>query len=220
MKLFAESPRPCPGSQSMPWDPLIDYQFMSYCTDCYMSIWRSLKPVICKIKGVAIGGGSDIALCCDQIFATKSSKIGYPPAKLWGIPTTFMWVYRLGIDKAKSILFNGEILSGKKAKDIGLITDCFDNDEELDTYVDNYINELCKTPLNQLMMIKLMINQCYENMGLKNTQILANFFDGIARHTPEGCAFKQRCEDVGFKRAVLERDSNPDLILKNIKSKL
>jgi enoyl-CoA hydratase len=216
LKIFAESKRPCIGSQSMPWDPMIDYQFMNKCTENFMSIWRSMKPVICKIKGFAVGGGSDIALCCDQIFMTNESKIGYPPARLWGIPTTFMWVYRLGLEKAKSILFKGELVNGKKAKEIGLVTDSFETEEELDLYVDNYLKELSSIPSNQLAMIKLTINQIYENMGLKTTQILATVLDGVARHTPEGCAFKSRCEEVGFKQAVKERDTNPDIIFEKI----
>ena len=216
LKLFAETPRPFIGSQSMPWDPIKDYQFMNYCTECYMSIWRSLKPVICKIRGPAVGGGSDIALCCDQVFATNDSRIGYPPARLWGVPTTFMWVYRLGIEKAKSILFQGKLLTGLYAKEIGLISESFETEEELDNYVKKFAENLCQIPLNQLAMIKLTINQTYENMGLKNSQLLATLFDGIARHTPEGCAFKSRCEEVGFKQAVKERDENPELIFKQL----
>lgn len=219
LKLFAETPRPCLGSQSMPWDPIQDYQFMNYCTDCYMSIWRSLKPVICKIRGPAVGGGSDIALCCDQIFMTRESRIGYPPARLWGVPTTFMWVYRLGIEKAKSVLFNGELLSGEKAREIGLISGCFDTEKELDEHVNKVAENISKIPSNQLAMIKTTINQVYENMGLKSTQILATIFDGIARHSPEGCAFKQRCEDVGFKQAILERDTDPDSLFKALNQK-
>ena len=219
LKLFAETPRPVLGSQSMPWDPIKDYQFMNYCTDCYMSIWRSIKPVICKIRGPAVGGGSDIALCCDQVFMTNDSRIGYPPARLWGVPTTFMWVYRLGMEKAKSVLFAGELLSGKKAKEIGLISDSFETERELDEFVQKYAEKMSQTPLNQLAMIKLTINQVYENMGMKSTQILATVFDGIARHTPEGCAFKKRCEEVGFKQAIYERDTNPELLLQEINKK-
>lgn len=219
LKLFAETPRPVLGSQSMPWDPIKDYQFMNYCTECFMSIWRSIKPVICKIRGPAVGGGSDIALCCDQIFMTNNSKIGYPPARLWGVPTTFMWVYRLGMEKAKSVLFNGELLSGKKAKEIGLVSDSFETERELDEYVQKYAENMSQTPLNQLAMIKLTINQVYESMGMKTTQILATVFDGIARHTPEGCAFKKRCEEVGFKQAIYERDTNPELLLQEINKK-
>ena len=216
LKLFAETPRPVLGSQAMPWDPIKDYQFMNYCTECFMSIWRSIKPVICKIRGPAVGGGSDIALCCDQIFMTNDSKIGYPPARLWGVPTTFMWVYRLGMEKAKSVLFNGELLSGKRAKEIGLVSDSFETERELDDYVQKYAEKMSQTPLNQLAMIKITINQVYENMGMKSTQILATVFDGVARHTPEGCAFKKRCEEVGFKQAIYERDTNPELLLQEI----
>lgn len=91
LKIFAEQKSPCPGSQSMPWDPLVDYQLMNHFTQCFMSLWRSLKPVVCKVHGVgAIAGGSDIALCCDLIFMTENARIGYPPARVWGCPTTAM----------------------------------------------------------------------------------------------------------------------------------
>jgi enoyl-CoA hydratase len=219
LKLFAENPRPCPGSQTMPWDPLKDYQLMGYNTECFMSIWRSLKPVICKIKGVAVGGGSDIALCCDQIFATDNSRIGYPPARIWGVPTTFMWVYRLGLEKAKNFLMRGKLISGKQASDIGLISQSFKTEEELETYVTSFIEDLSSIPSNQLMMIKMTINQAYENMGMRSTQIMATLFDGIARHTPEGIEFKNKCEKLGFKQAVIERDQDINHLLKDLKPK-
>ena len=95
------------GSQKMPWDPYVDYKFMSRCNRAWMSIWRSDKPVVCKIRGVAIGGGSDMALCADVTFADDDARIGYPPSRVWGCPTTAMWFYRVGMEKAKRIMFTG-----------------------------------------------------------------------------------------------------------------
>ena len=63
-------------------------------------------------------------------------------------------------------------------------------------------------PQNQLMMQKMVINQAYNQMGLENTQMMATIFDGITRHSPEGVAFKNRCEEVGFMKAVKERDND------------
>jgi enoyl-CoA hydratase len=206
MKYYAEQKGPVVGSQKMPWDPLIDYQMMSRNTSCFMSLWRSLKPVICKIHGYAIAGGSDIALCCDLIVMDENAKIGYPPARIWGCPTTFMWVYRLGIEQAKRLLLTGDLITGKEAKEIGLVTEAVPL-AKLDETVMNLANRMASIPKNQLMMHKLVVNKAYENLGLSTIQTLATFFDGVARHTPEGLAFKKRVEEVGFQQAVKERDS-------------
>ena len=206
LKAFAETPGTNPGIQDMPWDPMIDYSFMSRCTQNFMSIWRCHKPVIGRIHGDAVAGGSDIALCCDIVIMNEKARIGYPPSRVWGCPTTAMWVYRLGAEKAKRMLFTGDLISGTKAKEIGLIDQSVPL-EEVDETVDQLAARIKGVPKNQLMMMKMMINQAYENMGLANTQLIATLFDGITRHSPEGVWFKQRAEEVGFKQAVAERDS-------------
>lgn len=206
LKIFAEAPRPCPGSQNMPWDPLIDYQFMRGFTDHFMSLWKSLKPVICKVHGAgAIAGGSDIALCCDIVLMDENSCIGYPPARVWGCPTTMMWVYRVGAEKAKRMLLTGDVVSGKEAEQMGLVWKAVPTDQ-LDAEVLKLAERMTSVPLNQLMMHKLVVNQAYENMGMNSTQNMATLFDGIARHSPEGVVFKAVVEKVGFKAAVKERD--------------
>lgn len=206
LKAYAEKPGPNPAIQKMPWDPMIDYSFMSRCTQNFMSIWRCHKPVIGRIHGDAVAGGSDIALCCDIIIMNEKARIGYPPSRVWGCPTTAMWVYRLGAEKAKQMLFTGDLISGKRAKEIGLIFQSVPL-EELDEAVDQLTDRMKGVPKNQLMMMKMMVNQAYENMGLASTQTIATLFDGMARHSPEGIWFKQRAEEVGFKQAVAERDS-------------
>jgi enoyl-CoA hydratase len=206
LKRFAETPRPVPGSQDMPWDPMVDYQLMSRYTACFMSLWRSLKPTVAKVHGHAVAGGSDIALCCDLVVMAEDAKIGYPPARVWGCPTTAMWVYRVGAERAKRMLLTGDLIDGREAKAIGLVTDAVPA-AELDVRVEALAQRMASVPKNQLMMQKLMVNQAYENMGLASTQLIATLFDGIARHTPEGVAFKDRCEQVGFAQAVRERDT-------------
>jgi enoyl-CoA hydratase len=210
LKEYAEKPRPQIGSQEMPWDPTIDYKMMKKNTEQFMSLWRSYKPVICKIHGFAVAGGSDIALCCDSVIMADDAKIGYPPARLWGCPTTMMWVYRLGAEKAKRMLLTGDLIDGKEAEKIGLIYKSCPA-EELGQEVQKLAKRMAGIPQNQLMMQKMVINQAYNQMGLENTQMLATLFDGITRHSPEGMAFKSRCEDVGFKKAVKERDSGANI---------
>lgn len=214
LKAYAEAPRPVKGSQDMPWDPLVDYQWMRHSTDCFMSLWRSLKPVVAKVRGFAVAGGSDIALCCDLVVMADDAKIGYPPARIWGCPTTAMWVYRLGAEKAKRMLLTGDLIDGRTAKEYGLVLDAVP-EAELDAHVEQLLARIASVPKNQLMMQKLMVNQAYDNMGLNSTQTLATLFDGITRHSPEGVAFKARCEQIGFKAAVKERDGGDPLAWKN-----
>ena len=211
LKEFAENTGDNPGIQEMPWDPMIDYNFMSRCTQNFMSIWRCNKPVIGKVNGDAVAGGSDIALCCDIIIMNEKARIGYPPSRVWGCPTTAMWIYRLGLEKAKFMLFTGDLVSGKKAEEMGLVFQSAPL-KELDDVVLRLTERIVGVPKNQLMMMKMMVNQAYENMGLTSTQKIATLFDGMARHSPEGVWFKQRAEKVGFKQAVAERDSG-DFIL-------
>jgi enoyl-CoA hydratase len=204
LDVFAESPGTNPVIQEMPWDPVKDFAFMKRNTDCFMSLWRSLVPVICKVHGYAIAGGSDIALCADLLVVAENAQLGYPPARVWGCPTTAMWVYRLGAERAKRLLFSGDLIDGRQAEAWGLgqaVPAADLNDE-----VERIAQRMATVPRNQLIMQKIMVNQALENMGLASTQTLANFFDGITRHSPEGVNFKQRAESVGWKQAVRERD--------------
>ena len=206
LKIYAEKSGHNPVIQDMPWDPMIDYKFMSRCTQSFMSIWRCHKPVIARVHGDAVAGGSDIALCSDVIIMNEKARIGYPPSRVWGCPTTAKWVYRLGAEKAKYMLFSGDLITGKRAAKMGLIFQSLPL-EDLDEAVNQLTNRIKGVPKNQLMMMKMMVNQAYENMGLASTQTIATLFDGMARHSPEGVWFKERAEEVGFKQAVAERDS-------------
>jgi enoyl-CoA hydratase len=203
LKVFAEQDTPL--IQDMPWDPMRDYRVMKGFTDDFFSIWRSYKPVICRVQGYAVAGGSDIALCADIVVMAEDARIGYMPARVWGCPTTAMWVYRLGAEKAKRMLLTGDTIDGRTAKAWGLVYEAVPEDL-LDAEVDALAERMSAVPKNQLMMQKLMINQAYENMGLAGTQMIATLFDGITRHSPEGVWFKQYAAAHGFHAAVEWRD--------------
>ncbi len=192
-------------TQPMPWDPIKDYRFMWANTQAFMSLWRATKPVICKVHGFAVAGGSDIALCADLTIMAEDAQIGYMPARVWGCPTTAMWVYRLGAERAKRMLFTGDKISGREAADMGLVLKAVPADQ-LDDAVEELAARMTTVPVNQLAMQKLVINQAIEATGLMETQRLATIFDGITRHSPEGINFKTRSEAVGWKQAVEERD--------------
>ncbi|MFB9835477.1 crotonase/enoyl-CoA hydratase family protein [Actinoallomurus acaciae] len=194
------------GTQEEVWDPVRDYRMMKRHTDEYFSLWRSLKPTIAQVHGYAVAGGSDIALSCDMVVMAEDARIGYMPSRVWGCPTTAMWVYRLGAERAKRMLLTGDTIDGRQAAEWGLVLESVPA-ERLGERVEALADRIAGVPVNQLVMQKLMINQAYDNMGLQGTQILATLFDGIARHSPEGRWFQRFAAEHGFHEAVRWRDS-------------
>ena len=187
------------------WDPMVDYQMMSRNVRGFMSLFHSDKPVVCKVHGFCVAGGTDLALCSDLLVIEDTAKIGYPPARVWGVPTTALWVHRIGLEKAKRLLFTGDCLSGTEAVAWGLATECAPR-AELDARFENLLARIARVPVNQLVMTKLMLNQTAHAMGVAASQTMGVVFDGIARHTSEGYAFATRAAEAGFKVAVKERD--------------
>ena len=187
------------------WDPMVDYQMMSRNLRGFMSLFHSDKPVVCKVHGFCVAGGTDMALCSDLLVIADDAKIGYPPARVWGVPTSALWAQRIGVERAKRLLFTGDCLSGKEAADWGLAVESAPADQ-LDRRFEILLERIARTPVNQLVMMKLLVNQSLGAQGLQATQILGTVFDGVARHTPEGYGFRQRAMDAGFRQAVRERD--------------
>ncbi|MBG6148479.1 enoyl-CoA hydratase [Labrenzia sp. EL_208] len=201
---YAEGTGPNQVVQEMPWDPMQDFQFMWSNTQAFMSLFRAMKPVICKVHGFAVAGGSDIALCADMTVMGESAQIGYMPARVWGCPTTAMWVHRLGPERAKRMMFTGDRISGHEAAKIGLVLTSVP-DDQLDAEVEALAGRIASVPINQLAMQKMVINSAVEAQ-INQTQRLATLFDGMTRHSPEGLNFKARVESSGWKNAVQDRD--------------
>ncbi len=187
------------------WDPVIDLQMMSRNVRGFMSLFLSDKPVVCKVHGFCVAGGTDMALCSDLVVIEDDAKIGYPPARVWGVPTTALWAHRIGLEKAKRLLFTGDCLSGREAAAWGLAIEHAPR-AELDARFEALLARIARVPVNQLVMHKKLLNQTVTAQGLYTTQMLGTIFDGVARHTPEGYAFARRAMEAGFKQAVRERD--------------
>jgi enoyl-CoA hydratase len=187
------------------WDPLVDYAMMSRNVRGFMSLFHANKPVVCKVHGFCVAGGTDMALCSDLLVIAADARIGYPPARVWGVPTTALWANRIGPEKAKRLLFTGDLITGAEAHEWGLATEAPPADE-LNARFEELVQRIALVPVNQLVMSKLLVNQALYAQGLQATQVLGTVFDGIARHTPEGYAFQQRAAEAGFKQAVRERD--------------
>ncbi|CAN5479418.1 hypothetical protein BH10ACT11_BH10ACT11_00110 [soil metagenome] len=187
------------------WDPVTDFQMMSRNVRGFMSLFHSEKPVVCKVHGFCVAGGTDMALCSDLLVVEDQAKIGYPPARVWGVPTTALWASRIGPARAKRLLLTGDSIDGTTAVEWGLANEAAPL-AELDAAFEALLERVARLPINQLVMHKLLVNQAIESQGLAATQALGTFFDGIARHTPEGFAFQQRAAEAGFREAVRERD--------------
>jgi enoyl-CoA hydratase len=188
-----------------PWDAMVDYAMMSRNVRAFMTLHHCSKPVVCKVHGFCVAGGTDMALCADLLVIAADAKIGYPPARVWGSPTTSMWAYRLGSQRAKRLLFTGDCLSGAEALEWGLAIEA-PPPEQLDERAEALVARIARLPVNQLRMMKLLVNQSLHAQGLDATQILGTVFDGIARHTREGYAFQALAARDGFRAAVRERD--------------
>jgi enoyl-CoA hydratase len=198
----APSPEPRAGA----WDPVRDLAFMGHNMKRFMTIWECPKPVIAAIHGYCMGGGTDLALCCDLIFMADDAIIGYAPSRVYGTPTTMLWVYRLGLEHAKEFLLSGDQLDAATAYRIGLASRVFPAGRlfaEAETYARRYAN----IPGNQLALNKLLINQAFENMGLRTTQLLGTLFDGITRHTEEAYRWTESFQEVGFRETIRRRDA-------------
>ncbi len=115
-------------------------------------------------------------------------------------------ICRLGLSKAKYYALTGSSISGKEAARIELINESVPL-EELDDRVQQLAESLTRIPLTQLISMKLIVNQAYDNMGLQSTQTLGPILDGIMRNTPEGRDFVNVSKELGVKEAVIRRES-------------
>jgi enoyl-CoA hydratase len=175
-------------------------------TQKFMSIWRSPKPVIAQVHGWCVGGGSDMALCADLVIASDDARIGTSYSRMWGCYLSGMWLYRLGLTRAKEYALTGKPLSGVEAAEAGLINASVPF-ARLEAEVSQRAAQLTSIPSSQLSAMKLIVNQAYDNMGLASTQLLGPVLDGLMRNTPDAARFIELAEREGVHSAVAQRDA-------------
>ena len=195
-----------PESRAGAWDPVRDYQFMGNNVRRFMKVWECPKPVIGEIRGWAVGGATDLVLCADLLYMASDAHIGYAPSRIFGTPTTMMWVYRLGLEHAKQFLLTGRAIDAETAHRIGLVSHVCDPDE-LSDMVEAEARRFRHIPANQLALNKMLVNQAFENMGLRTSQMLGTFFDGVTRHTEEAYRWAESFAEKGFREVIRERDA-------------
>jgi enoyl-CoA hydratase len=191
------------------WDPGKDFAWstgrLTAPTQKFMSIWQTHKPVIVQVHGWCVGGASDTALCGDLVIASEDARIGTPYSRMWGAYLSGMWLYRLGLTKAKEYALTGKALSGREAADIGLINQAVPF-EVLEETVRERALQLASIPASQLAAMKLVVNHAYENMGVASTQVLGPILDGLMRNTPDALEFVDRAEVEGVRAVIEDRD--------------
>lgn len=189
------------------WDSVADMRMIGRFASTFAKLHSVTKPTLAAVQGWCIAGGTDMILNADLIIAAESARFGYPPARVWGTPEApWVWVARLGLERAKRYLFTGDEISGREAAEMGMVLECVPDDQ-----LDNRANELAQRiallPLNQLQMMKLLLNEVARNMyAPDSSRLLGTLFDGVARHTQEGLDWVKRAMEVGFREAVRERD--------------
>src|SRR5947209_526054 len=187
------------------WDSVADMERLGGFVDVFMKLWNGRKPTVAAVQGWCIAGGTDMVLCADLIVAADDARFGYPPARVWGTPTTSMWVYRLGFQQAKRYLLTGDEISAEEAVRLGLALEVVPA-TELQERALALAERMARLPLNQLVMLKTLCNLPAEAMGINTSLRMGTLFDGIARHTQEGLDFVTRAAQVGVRQAVRERD--------------
>ncbi len=202
---FATQAQSAEQKRTRAWDSVSDLRMISRYVNVYMKLWYASKPTIAAVHGWCIGGGTDMVLCADMIIAAEGASFGYPPSRVWGTPTTSMWVYRMGLERAKRYLLTGDEIPAPEAARIGLILETVP-DDQLQQHAIAFAERMARVPVNQLQMLKLLCNHTAENMGLSTSRLVGSLFDGIARHTQEGLDFVAHAGEVGFRQAVRERD--------------
>ncbi|HZD23054.1 MAG TPA: crotonase/enoyl-CoA hydratase family protein [Acidimicrobiia bacterium] len=192
------------------WDPGKDFAWstdkLTAPTQRFMSIWHTHKPVIVQVHGWCVGGASDTALCGDLVIASEDARIGTPYSRMWGSYLSGMWLYRLGLTRAKEYALTGKPLSGREAARIGLINEAVPFDQIEDT-VRMRAEQLASIPSSQLAAMKLVVNHAFENMGLFSTQTLGPILDGLMRNTPDALEFIRRAEQEGVRAVISDRDA-------------
>ena len=172
----------------------------------FMSLFRSDKPVICKVHGYCVAGGTDMALCSDLLVVEDRAKIGYPPARVWGVPTTALWAHRIGPTRAKRLLLTGDSIDGHEAVEWGLASEAAPA-AELDARFEALLERVARLPVNQLVMHKLLVNQTLVAQGLAGDAGAGHLLRRDRPPHARGLRRSQRrAAEAGFKEAVRERD--------------
>jgi enoyl-CoA hydratase len=204
----AARPDAVAGTPARVWDTVADVDMIGTFGRTFARLHEISKPTVAAVQGWCIAGGTDLVLNADVIVAARSARFGYPPARVWGVPEApWLWVARLGLERAKRYLFTGDEITAEEAAAMGMVLAVVD-DDALAAHAGALAERMARLPLNQLKMMKWMLNDVARHQYQPDTSRLLGFiFDGVARHTQEGRDFVRRAQEIGWRDAVRERDA-------------
>jgi enoyl-CoA hydratase len=165
------------------------------------------KPIIAKVQGNCLAGGTDLAFSCDIVLAADDAKIGFPAARANGTPPTNLWFYHCGPQWAKRMLFTGDTLSGLDAARIGLVLEAYPADA-IDGEADEMARRIACVDAEILATHKRVINMQMELAGAKTSQRYAAELDARAHLSqgPRRLKFRKDMAELGLKDALKNRD--------------
>jgi len=165
------------------------------------------KPIIAKVQGNCLAGGTDLAFSCDIVLAADDAKIGFPAARANGTPPTNLWFYHCGPQWAKRMLFTGDTLSGLDAARIGLVLEAYPADA-IDAEADEMARRIACVDAEILATHKRVINMQMELAGAKTSQRYAAELDARAHLSqgPRRSKFRKDMAELGLKDALKNRD--------------
>ena len=171
-----------------------------------MALFDMHKPVIAKVHGYCLAGGTDVALLCDLIIVADDAVIGFPPTRAQGTPPHQMWVYNIGPQWTKRLLLSGDSISGVEAARIGFALESVPADQ-LDAHVDALAHRLAMIDHEMLAANKRQVNLALELMGARTMQRLATEIDARAHLAPSVAEFARISSEQGLKSALEWRDT-------------
>jgi len=171
-----------------------------------MAIFDMHKPVIGKVHGYCIAGGTDLVLLTDIIVAADDAVIGFPPVRAMGVPPAHMWLYHVGPQWAKRLLLTGDSISGADAAEIGLVLQSVPYDQ-LDEAVEYLANRMAMIDSDLLSASKRTVNLGLELMGARTMQRVASEMDARAHLAKAVSDYGEIASGQGLKAALEWRDT-------------
>jgi len=174
--------------------------------DYWLDMWRFPKPIICQVQGACLSGAGELLAVSDLVVASDNASFGHPAGRDLGIPpTVFFWPLTIGMRKTKEMLYSSRSMAADEAEKLGLINKVVSQDE-LEKETRALAEDIAKTPVNHLMILKQATNNFYDNGGLEKSTRQASDLDAEFHQSPIFLAFFKLVREKGMKAALKERN--------------
>lgn len=168
----------------------------------WLRIWDLRLPVVAKVHGYCLAGGTQFASICDVTITAADARVGAPQLPLGAGFVASFWAWHIGAKRAKELFFPvGSVISGAEAAELGLFNRAVPA-AELDQFVADYAERVSKTPKEILALQKQAINKTQEVQGFREALMQAVEVDAIAHFSPPVLEMNRRIREHGLKAAL------------------